>query len=327
MVKLRSGKKTKPLSNDSQSKLNKLPKISSNIMKVKKRRWSSMNSKEIEKLSKSISPVNEEINPKYASAKTNKSKKISKQPFSPSKLKIKTNNNKQESTLWFLLKSLCFWYPNEVTWTLYGCLVSIGLSCFYFSYFDNLNDFNDPKKVIYLLGLSINIFDLIVNFMYALSDDDEQLLITIMHSESLSNHIQFLILLMIFDFIYLPYIWLITVTLLLTLNSNIYYKDDNSLFVRFLTYLPFIIIFGFGAIMMDFNVSEKLLYYIGFIAASMFLDLTDMPDALFDDVSICEALVLISRTVALYYLITNFTGAASLEGKSLPPPFIPDPMN
>ena len=68
--------------------------------------------------------------------------------------------------------------------------------------------------------------------MYALSDDNEQLLITIMHSESLSNHIQFLILLMIFDFIYLPYIWLITVTLLLTLNSNIYYKDDNSLFVR-----------------------------------------------------------------------------------------------
>ena len=135
MVKLRSGKKTKPLKNDSESKLNKLPKISSNIMKVKKRRWSSMNSKEIEKLSKSISPVNEEINPKYASAKTNKSKKISKQTFSPSKLKIKSNNNnKQESTLWFLLKSLCFWYPNEVTWTVKFLFIYI-FFMFYFLFY------------------------------------------------------------------------------------------------------------------------------------------------------------------------------------------------
>ena len=47
---------------------------------------------------------------------------------------------------------------------------------------------------------------------------------------------------------------------------------------------------------------------------------------LFDDVSICEALVLISRTVALYYLITNFTGVASFNGTSLPP-VISDPMN
>ena len=100
-------------------------------------------------------------------------------------------------------------------------------------------------------------------------------------------------------------LWITTVSVITfnILALNIWKKNEESTFYRIMAYFGLFLSFALNVkfVLNDIRIST----YFSFIFASMIFDGFDFPDKYIKKTKMCEGLVILSRSVAVYMLITS----------------------
>lgn len=201
-----------------------------------------------------------------------------------------------------ILTDLCVWKPTDKTFSFWSCLKGlIILIITGYSIFDEVNT-KYPDFYFYQFVLAIHAFDILTNFCNELLEKGH-LNDMILFTETIANISE--IYLFLFMINQASNLWITVVALhsFYILALNIHYKDEDNIFVRVITYS---ILFACFALNHEFIMNDtRMTVYVSFIFVSMVCDAFDFPDKYINSkIPICEGLVIFSRAVGIYMLIT-----------------------
>lgn len=237
-----------------------------------------------------------DIKPQSPKKQRTPKKSISKSPKKSPK-KSNTQNKGYQ-----ILVDLCLIKPTDKTFTGWSCLTALFiLAITAYSVFDE-SDTIHPNACFLSLILVIHAFDISTNFCNELLGKGGHLTDVIFFTESAVNIGDvFLFLVMIHQTCNL----FITAAVMITFNIlalNIKYKNDDTTWVRLLSYIVLIACFAFNYQFVITNC--RITTYFSLIFASMIFDAFDFPDKYFNAIPMCEGLIIFSRSLGVYMLIT-----------------------
>jgi len=207
---------------------------------------------------------------------------------------------------WYqILIDLYFWRPTdrilETYWLCLAALIIVVLAAF--SIAVELNDFKFPDFYFLLMIVMVHIVDIGANFRNEMKGNGH-LTVLLLFTESAMNLTEIYLVLFVFDQSSAVVLFAVAAFTGNVLLRNIKYRDDDKISVRVLSYALLLACFAWNYD--GFYKDVRLAIYAANVCVAMLIDLCDFPDRYFDALTVCEGLVVFTRSVAVYCLITFY---------------------
>lgn len=198
-----------------------------------------------------------------------------------------------------LAQDLTVWRPTEKTFTLWACIVAVTILVVCCNTIHWQIGTRYPDFYFLALVLAIHAVDVCTNFLNEFKSNG-RLDVAILFTEAAVNASEALLFVNLMGGSSYLCVMVVVIGTFNVLSLNIGYKDEDKMWVRASAYATLGVCF---AIFGDFAQSTRLTVFASVFSVAMVFDIADLPDKWLD-VRMCEGLVMLSRSIGAYMLIT-----------------------